>query len=116
MLIDGELVEAKGAKSYDNVNPATEEVIGPVADASTADMERAIVAARRSFDETAWSTDRAFRKACLEQLKDALDKHKEELRPQIVAEVGTPIALTFASSRSRSSRTPASTTCNGTST
>ena len=30
------------------------------------------------------------------QLKDALDKHKEELRPQIVAEVGTPIGLTFA--------------------
>ena len=30
------------------------------------------------------------------QLKEALDKHKEELRPQIVAEVGTPIGLTFA--------------------
>ncbi|HET9730553.1 MAG TPA: aldehyde dehydrogenase family protein, partial [Acidimicrobiia bacterium] len=43
-----------------------------------------------------WSTDRALRKACLLQLKEALDKHKEELRPQIVAEVGTPIGLTFA--------------------
>ena len=30
------------------------------------------------------------------QLKDALAKHKEELRPQIVAEVGTPIGLTYA--------------------
>jgi aldehyde dehydrogenase (NAD+) len=59
-------------------------------------MERAIAAARRAFDESRWSTDRAFRKACLEQLKDALDKHKEDLRPQIVAEVGTPIGLTFA--------------------
>ena len=96
MLIDGTLVEAEGAKTYDNVNPATEDVIGPVADASTADMERAIGAARRAFDETAWSTDRAFRKACLLQLKEALDKHKEDLRPQIVAEVGTPVGLTFA--------------------
>jgi len=96
MLIDGALVEAQGGRTYDNVNPATESVIGPVADASTADMERAIAAARRAFDETPWSTDRAFRKSCLQQLKEALDKHREELRPQIVAEVGTPIGLTFA--------------------
>jgi aldehyde dehydrogenase (NAD+) len=96
MLIDGKLVEAAGGRTYDNVNPATEAVIGPVADASIADMERAIAAARRAFDETKWATDRSFRKACLIQLKEALDKHKEELRPQIVAEVGTPIGLTFA--------------------
>ncbi len=96
MLIDGKLVEASNGKTYDNLNPATEEVIGPVADASADDMERAIAAARRAFDESRWSTDRAFRKACLQQLKDALDKHKEELRPQIVAEVGAPIGLTFA--------------------
>ena len=86
MLIDGELVEAQGGRTYDNLNPATETVIGPVADAAPADMERAIAAARRAFDTTTWSTDRAFRKACLQQLKEALDKHKEELRPQIVAE------------------------------
>ena len=91
MLIDGELVEATAGATYDNINPATEEVIGPVADASPADMERAIAAARRAFDETDWATDRALRKACLRQLKEALDKHKEELRPQIVAEVGAPI-------------------------
>jgi len=96
MLIDGKLVEAEGGRTFDNINPATEEVIGPVADASAADMERAIGAARRAFDDTTWSTDRAFRKACLVQLKEALDKHKEDLRPQIVAEVGAPIALTYA--------------------
>jgi aldehyde dehydrogenase (NAD+) len=96
MLIDGKLVEAEGGKTYDNINPATEEVIGQVADGSPADMGAAIAAARRAFDDTTWSTDRAFRKACLLQLKEALDKHKEELRPQIVAEVGAPIGLTFA--------------------
>jgi aldehyde dehydrogenase (NAD+) len=96
MLIDGKLVDAEGGKTFDNVNPATEEVIGPVADGSPADMERAIAAARRAFDETSWATDKEFRKRCLVQLKDALDKHKEELRPQIVAEVGAPIGLTFA--------------------
>ena len=96
MLIDGKLVEATNGATYDNINPTTEEVIGPVADTSAADMEAAIVAARRAFDETNWSTDAGFRKRCLEQLKDALDRHKEELRPQIVAEVGAPIALTYA--------------------
>ncbi len=94
MLIDGKLVE--GTRTYDNMNPATEEVIGPVADATPGEMERAITAARRAFDETSWSTDRAFRKTCLQQLRDALEKHKEDLRPQIVAEVGTPVGLTYA--------------------
>ena len=96
MLIDGKLTEASGGATYDNINPATEAVIGPVADANEADMDRAISAARRAFDDTKWSTDKAFRKACLLQLKDALDKHKEDLRPQIVAEVGAPIGLTYA--------------------
>jgi aldehyde dehydrogenase (NAD+) len=96
MLIDGKLVEAEGGRTYGNINPATEEVIGRVADANAADMERAIGAARRAFDESAWSTDRALRIRGLMQLHDALLKSKEELRPQIVAEVGAPIALTFA--------------------
>ncbi len=96
MLIDGKLVEAEGGRTYDDINPATEEVIVAVADASAADMERAIAAARRAFDETAWSTDRALRKRCLLQLHEALANSREELRPQIVAEVGTPVALTYA--------------------
>ncbi len=96
MLIDGKLEEAATGQTYPNVNPATEEVIGQVADASTDDMDRAIGAARRAFDDTDWSTDRAFRKRCLQQLKEALDRHREELRAQIVAEVGAPIVLTYA--------------------
>ena len=83
MLIDGKLVEAFGGATYDNINPATEAVIGPVADADAADMESAITAARRAFDETSWSTDRAFRRTCLVQLKDALASHREDLRPTL---------------------------------
>ena len=61
MLVDGQLIEADSGKTFDNVNPATEEVLGQVAHASKAEMRRAIDAARRAFDETKWSTDRAFR-------------------------------------------------------
>ena len=55
MMIDGKLVDG-AAGTFTNINPATEEVIGEVADASKADMHRAIDAARRAFDETDWST------------------------------------------------------------
>jgi aldehyde dehydrogenase (NAD+) len=96
MLIDGELVEAADGKRFDNVNPATEEVLGQVADAGTGDMRQAIEAARRAFDETDWSTNHALRKRCLEQLQEALEGEREELREELIAEVGTPRLLTYA--------------------
>lgn len=96
MLVDGELVEAASGRRFENVNPATEEVLGEVADGSAEDMQRAIGAARRAFDETDWSTNRALRKRCLEQLQDALESEREELRDEVVAEVGTPRMMTYA--------------------
>ena len=52
LLIDGALTLAEGDRRFDNVNPATEEVLGQTADATPADMDRAIAAAggRLSFD------------------------------------------------------------------
>ena len=96
MLIDGELVDAASGATYANVNPATEEEIGRVADGGADDMERAIAAARRAFDESDWASDRELRKRSLRQLQEALGKEREVLRPQIVAEVGAPLMLTYA--------------------
>ena len=96
LFIDGEFRDARSGDVYDNVNPATEEVIGQVADADAADMDAAIAAARRAFDETSWATDRALRKRCLVQLREGLEKEKENLRRQTVAEVGAPLQLTYA--------------------
>jgi aldehyde dehydrogenase (NAD+) len=96
MLIDGELVEADSGKQFDNVNPATEEVLGQVADASAEEMRRAIAAARRAFDETDWSSNHALRKRCLEQLQEALEVEREELREELIAEAGAPRILTYA--------------------
>ena len=95
MLIDGKLVDARSGKTFDNINPATEEVLGPVADAGHDDMDEAIAAARRAFDETTWSTDKAFRQRCIRQLQAALEEERELLRAELVAEVGAPIALTY---------------------
>lgn len=93
MLIDGKLVDGQ-AGTFVNINPATEEVLGEVADASRADMHRAIDAARRAFDETSWSTDHALRKRCLEQLRAALEREREALREELILEAGCPRALT----------------------
>jgi len=93
MLIDGKLVAGE-AGTFANLNPANEEKLGEVADASKADMQRAIDAARRAFDETAWSTDRALRKRCLLQLHAAIEAEKEQLREELILEVGCPRALT----------------------
>lgn len=94
LLIDGELVEASGGGRFENINPATEEVIGTVPNATAADMERAIGAARRAFDETDWSTNHALRAKCLRQLRDGLQARLEELRQITVSEVGCPISMT----------------------
>ena len=95
MLIDGELVEAASGKRFQNINPATEEVLGDVADAGVDDMQRAISAARRAFDESEWATNRELRKRCLLQLHDALVAEKEELREELIAEVGAPRTVTY---------------------
>jgi aldehyde dehydrogenase (NAD+) len=90
MLVEGQLIDADSGRTFDNVNPATEEVLGRVADASPAEMRRAIDAARRAFDETRWSTERAFRQRCIEQLQEALEAEREELREELILEVGCP--------------------------
>jgi aldehyde dehydrogenase (NAD+) len=95
LLIDGSLVGAEGGGTFDNVNPATEEVLGPVADGTARDMDAAVAAARRAFDTTAWSTDHAFRRDCLLQLQAALESEQEELRAELVAEVGCPVLITY---------------------
>ena len=95
LLIDGRLAPASDGGWFQNVNPATEEVIGVTADATGADMDRAIGAARRAFDETGWAADPAFRVRCLRQLQEALLRHADELRAVVVAEGGSPVALTY---------------------
>ena len=93
MLIDGKLVTSD--RTYPSVNPATGQVIDQAPDASPADAQAAIAAARRAFDTTTWATDAAFRARCLDQLHQALTEHKEELRELTIADVGAPRVITY---------------------
>ena len=95
MLIDGKLVAAEADRTYPSVNPATGQLLENAPDASVADAQAAIAAARRAFDTTGWASDVAFRARCLDQLHQALTEHKEELRELTIADVGAPRVITY---------------------
>jgi aldehyde dehydrogenase (NAD+) len=90
MLIDGDLVAAESGAEFDNVSPATGLVLGATAAGGAMDMDRAIGAARQAFDDTDWATNGALRKRCLEQLQAAIESEREQLREELIAEVGCP--------------------------
>ncbi len=96
MLVDGQLRPARAGRTFEVVNPATEETIGVVADGGPEDLDDAVVAARRAFDTTAWSTDVELRVRCLRQLQAAFTAHAEELRAMTVAETGSPVSFTYS--------------------
>ncbi|MGH7856017.1 MAG: aldehyde dehydrogenase family protein, partial [Candidatus Binatia bacterium] len=54
MYIDGRWSEGSGDSELTVINPATEEELARVPQASLADAEEAILAARRAFDEGPW--------------------------------------------------------------
>lgn len=96
LLIDGHLVEASDGATFENIDPSTGEVAGYASAATHDDMERAITAARRAFDDGLWANDVDLRVRCLTQLHEALGEERERLRRIVVTESGSPIALTHA--------------------
>ncbi len=55
LFIDGQWTPPSTGKSFDVVNPATEEVIAKVASAGAADVDRAVAAARKALEEGPWA-------------------------------------------------------------
>ena len=96
LLIDGELRPSRSGRTFEPVNPATEEVLGVVADAGAEDLDDAIGAARRAFDSSPWSTDVELRVRGIRQLQAAFLAHADDIRAMTVAETGTPISLTYS--------------------
>jgi aldehyde dehydrogenase (NAD+) len=91
LFIDGVLRPAEGGKTYDNIGPWTGEVVGKSADASAADVEAAIVAARRAFDTTDWSTNHEKRFALVKKLHELFVANKDRLVDIARHEVGAPL-------------------------
>jgi acyl-CoA reductase-like NAD-dependent aldehyde dehydrogenase len=93
LLINGEWVEA--GKTFDTINPATGEVLTQVAEASAADVDRAVAAARAAFEKTgkgAWrSISASERGRLLWKLADLVEKNLEEFAELETLDNGKPI-------------------------
>ena len=80
MLIDGKWVEAASGKSFETPNPATGETLARVAEGDAEDIDRAVKAARRAFDEGPWRRTKPMqREALLITIADMIEKHGQEL-------------------------------------
>ncbi len=91
-LIDGQWVEARSGKTFDVFNPSTEQVIAQVADSDAADVDAAVIAARRAFDEGPWSRMAARERGkLLYRLADLIEQHADELAALEVLNNGKPI-------------------------
>lgn len=91
-FIDGGFVAAADGRTFADVSPRDGGIIAEVARGSGEDIDRAVRAARRSFDAGAWATTApGERKRVLLRLADLIDEHTDELAGLESADVGHPI-------------------------
>jgi len=92
LLIDGQWSD--GAKKFDTINPATGEVLTQIAAASSADVDRAVDAARRALEDRngAWRKMSASERGRLIwKLADLLEKNIDEFAELETIDNGKPI-------------------------
>ncbi len=92
LLIDGQWID--GQKKFDTINPATGEVLTQIAEASRADVDRAVVAARRAFEDRngAWrKLSSSERGRMIWTLADLIEKNIDEFAELETLDNGKPI-------------------------
>src|SRR5919198_1621246 len=92
MFIGGGWGRAAGDASLPVVNPATGEVIAEIPRGTEDDVDRAVAAATRAFDEVWFDTTPGERQAFLLRLADAIDEHADEIGRIESENVGKPFA------------------------
>lgn len=89
LFVDGEWVDGTGADELEVVNPATEDVIGRVPQASTKDITDAVHAARAAFDEGPWGrASPQDRSALMLRVAEELERRTPDLVELNIAEAG----------------------------
>ncbi len=98
LLIDGQWVPAQSGKTFASINPATEETLAEVAHGEAADIEQAVQAARRAFDEDSeWRRMNASdRGKVIWRIGDLIEQHAEELAMLESLDNGKPLAVAKA--------------------
>lgn len=96
LLVDGRWRAARDESAWTHHHPATNEVVGAFASAGAADVDEAVSAARRAFDEGPWPKTRAGERIkLLQRYARLLREHADELRALLALDNGVP--LTFGS-------------------
>jgi 4-(gamma-glutamylamino)butanal dehydrogenase len=91
-FVDGDLRPAEGGKRFATEDPATGQILTEIAAGEAADIDLAVAAARRAFDDGRWSRrSPAERKAVLLRLADLIEANAEELALLDSLEAGKPI-------------------------
>ena len=94
MLIDGELVPAASGKTFPVYNPASGTVIANAPEGDKEDVDRAVAAARRAFDDRRWSrVTPSGRGRMLWRLADLIERDLEELAELESIDNGKPYAV-----------------------
>ena len=95
LWIDGASVDALDGATYDDVDPAGGEVFARIARGSADDVDRAIAAARRAFDDGPWPRATVAQRAkVLRTLAELLVSHREELATLESRDAGKPFRET----------------------
>ncbi|XP_050271283.1 benzaldehyde dehydrogenase, mitochondrial-like isoform X2 [Quercus robur] len=80
LLINGQFVDAASGKTFPTLDPRTGEVITDVAEGDTEDVNRAVSAARKAFDEGPWPKMTPYERSCIiYRFADLLEKHRYEV-------------------------------------
>lgn len=94
LYIGGQFVEAASGKTFPVYNPATGEVIAQVPEAGEEDVNRAVLAARRAFDDGAWvRMAPAARTRLMSKLADLIEEHNDELAEIESLDNGKPFSI-----------------------
>ncbi|NUN95645.1 MAG: aldehyde dehydrogenase family protein, partial [Candidatus Omnitrophica bacterium] len=95
LLINGEFVDAASGKTFETPNPATGETLAVVAEADKEDVDRAVKAARKAFEEGPWSGMNArARGRLLHRFAELVAENAEELATLDTLDNGKPIRET----------------------
>ncbi len=93
LLIDGKWRDSKSGKTFETINPATEEVIAQVAEGDAADIDLAVKAARKAFDSGPWrKIDARERGRLMNKFADLIESHLDELAELETLDNGKPIS------------------------
>lgn len=80
LFIGGDWLDSRSGQTFAVVDPSSGQTIASVAEGQAQDIDRAVAAARRAFDDSAWSRMRPMeRERLLHKLADLIDKHADTI-------------------------------------